>query len=94
MKALLLATITASTLFASCTQLNAGDNGSGQKIRNQGCYNQIDAHKELNGEPTDTILYNSERTLAIQLWYDTPESLNIYSFEFDRLNDVCNLVTG
>ena len=89
-KLLLVATVLSSVVFASCTQLNADEGG---KVRNQGCYNQIDTFLVDKPKPVETFLYNSDRYLVIQHWFDSSNGgFDIYSFNFDRLNDVCDVV--
>lgn len=83
MKILLLATIATSAILASCTQLNADEQGT--KLRNQGCYEVIDQHKAEREEAYMIDVYNLERYLVLQYrWND-----GIYSFRYDRLEDVC-----
>jgi len=79
-----------AAVISSCTA-NADEGGS--KVRNQGCYNQIDTFLVDKPKPVETFLYNSDRYLVIQHWFDSSNGgFDIYSFNFDRLNDVCDVV--
>ena len=93
-KLLLVATVLSTIVFASCTQLNA-DEGS-NNIRNQGCYNQIDAHKEANGEPSDRAIFESgARYLLVRIWNEESNGYQtVTDFEYDKLDDVCRITGG